>query len=243
MPSARTRDEIIVKARQLADQEDGGTGPSFVDAEEARDRVNDALADFWELLIAHGRGEEVATIMEVTPASAVAPDFPDDFLQLLRLDVQVGSRWQEIDRLNSGEVNDWQGSTGEPRRYELLNVHTTTITPLLYPTPSGIFTYRIRYVPEAPQFTNDIAEPGVTSITLPNRWWRWVEYTTAIGLAIKEESDAASLAAERARMEARILDTRSSVNRQSAARVRDTRGRVADLRERRDRATFGWGRR
>lgn len=240
MPVARTRDELIAKARQLCDQEDGGTGPSFVDAGEALDRVNDAIADFWELLITGGRGELVATITEVTPGSATAPTFPTDFLQLLRLDVQVGGDWEQVRRLPEDEINDWQGDTHVPRYYELLNVHTTPIVPLVYPTPDQAYTYRIRYVPEAPALTEDGADPAVTSLTLPNRWWRWIEHTVAIGLALKEEADAGGLASERQRIGDRILSTALAVDQTEAARVKDVRGRfVDDVRFRRDLATFG----
>ena len=89
-------------------------------------------------------------------------------------------------------------------------------------------------------FYTDGADPAVTSLTLPNRWWRWIEHTVAIGLALKEEADAGGLASERQRIGDRILSTALAVDQTEAARVKDVRGRfVDDVRFRRDLATFG----
>lgn len=243
MPISRTSSQIITKARELADQTQYLTsGDAFVPDTEALGRVNDALANLWELMLT--RDAEALITRRVTltgpGAETNAPDFPTDFYKLVGFWVQDG-RWHRLHRLPEDELDDYGDlpvETGTPRYYLLRSAGTTglytnTITPQLFPDPgTQSRTYRLDYVPDTPVLTdNDGATP---SIELPNAWWRWIEYEVAIGLLIKEESDPQGLMAQQQKAENLILRSMTDMDYSEPRRVKDVRGITARSRFNRD---------
>lgn len=246
MPVSRTLAQIETKARQLADQEQGGLGPELVDAEEMEDRANDSLTSFWEFLTRNGADELLAQRVELTgPSDTPEPTFPEDFYKLLKFQVQDGG-WQPIHRLRDDDQDSWDAeetpSVGSPRYYQLRGVRTNPIRPRLYPSPgTATRTYRLEYVPDAPRF-DSTADPAVTTLELPNSWWRWIEYDVAIGLLDKEESDSRALMQRREEMGATILSSMTDVDYSEPRRIRDRRGLLGSrsLPDYRRRERYPW---
>jgi hypothetical protein len=244
MPSSRTSAQIITKARELADQTQYlTTGDAFVPDAEALGRVNDALAALWEMMLT--RDAEALLTRRVSlsaPGDADEPDFPTDFYKLVGFWVLDGGHYRRLTRLPEDEIDDYSYDPARidtPRHYLLRSAGTTglytnIIRPQLFPSPGSVArTYRLDYVPDAPLFDND-SDPPADSIELPNHWWRWIEYETAIGLLIKEESDPSGLMSQQQKAEGLILRSMTDMDYSEPRRIKDVRGITARARFNRD---------
>lgn len=230
MPSSRTSAEIIVKARQLSDTEQFGTGPQLIGDTEALGRVNDSLANFWETMCARDAEELLSQRVTLTgPGTSGTVDFPADFYKLIGLWVLADDgRYRRVRRLPLDAIDDYHdGRVDIPTHYLLRGrangLHENTVSPELFPSPGTVArTYRLDYVPDAPLLTD--ADGATPSIELPNRWWRWIELDCAIGFLAKEESDPSQLLEMRARVEQGILRSASDMDYSEAPTIQDVRG-------------------
>lgn len=244
MPSSRTSAQIITKARELADQTQYlTTGDAFVPDAEALGRVNDALAALWEMMLT--RDAEALLTRRVSlsaPGDADEPDFPTDFYKLVGFWVLDSGHYRRLTRLPEDEIDDYNYDPARidtPRHYLLRSagatgLYTNIIRPQLFPAPGSVArTYRLDYVPDAPLFDAD-SDPPVDTIELPNHWWRWIEYETAIGLLIKEESDPSGLLTQQQKAEGLILRSMTDMDYSEPRRIKDVRGITARARFNRD---------
>jgi|GEM_PF-6052318 len=232
MPSERTLTELVTTAKRLADQFQAGTGPALVVTADAEERAQESLASLYEMIIREGGSELLKKRVTITATAATAPYFevllPADFYKLIGIQHVSGTDYRPIHRLRPEDESQAYALTGEPRWYSLENVATAEAAPLLiFPRPTSALVFDVQYLPEAPLASAGDDEPDV-GITLPNRWWQWVQYDMAAGFAQREEDATLEQALTRRRDEigAAIMRSATATDYAEPRRIRDVRGIV-----------------
>ena len=229
MTQARTAEQIVAAAKELADMDQPGTGPTFVDAAEGLERVNEAIGALWDLLVAEG-AEELLYKTDIQ-SGTVAPSWPGDLLRLVSIEVKTRGRWVPLDRSDLRDEGLADASDDAPTHYMMGNAFGTNfgipVAIPVYPPRAGgaTFDYRIRYVPEPSEVANINDD-----IVLPNRWATWVKYEVAIHFLAKEESDTSVLERRQAKVESAIVRAAARTDLAGAHKLRLKRRRGRDRR-------------
>lgn len=221
MARSVTRAVIRKNARLFADQRPGG-GSTFVADAEYNDLINLALADLYDRLLAARGHEYYETDLEpptsgaITTANGTATySLPDDFYQMLAVDLRWGTRLEQVPALehiaDRARFNDapWDEGCGKAYRLRVALIE-------FFPTPTSAVPVVLRYVPTCPELANDSSTfDGV------NGWDRAVSLSVAIQARAIEKVAAGDLrelyAAELERIDQMAADRVASV----AQRVRD----------------------
>lgn len=222
MARTKTRDEIALMARRMADC----VGDEHIDDAEVVDWINQDIAELWDMLVVPDPDRYSITASIATTAGTLAEDLPADFYQIRAVDRVEGDDripiepWtlQERERhRGSAFFSHWIGY--EPVHYrvmgqgidgELAQIH-------FLPDP-GTATYEIRYV-QAPQLlaAGDDVFDGVAG------WEEWVVLSVAIRMLLKQDRDSSGLERQRARVEDRIKHMAGMRDAGSAPQIADTR--------------------
>lgn len=108
--------------------------------------VNAALAELYELLDdAHGGYFDTESTVN-TVAGTATVDLPATFWRLRGVDILIGGKYHTLAQIGLDQRNDFQTSTGRPAAYRT-TAGGARGRLTLYPTPSGVNTIRIVYVP------------------------------------------------------------------------------------------------
>ncbi len=220
MAVTKTLAQMRTNVRELADMENTG----FVEDAEVDRRLNEALRQLYDKLI-KARGEHYysasASISTVAAQSlyTFASDFSAiDCYRLLRVLASDGSQVVDLPSFEWADLAELQsyGSSGG-NSYHLWRYKLKPTGIELQPTPQAARTLTLHYIPAMTELTNDSDTfDGV------NGWERWACLTAAIDLLIKEESDPSGLMAQRAMLEADIINLASSRDQARPERIQDT---------------------
>jgi hypothetical protein len=209
--------------RELADAETATPATHFVDDTELTARINEALRQLYDRLVA-ARGQEyyaTAAVATSFVAGTAAYNLPADFYQLLGARVTDGTYWAQC----------------EPWGYQdlaaLLNesaVTSPTIHRYRYRLQGGTIVFRPTPRLTSHSYVIDYV-PAMTALVLGtdtfdgiNGWERWAALTAAIDIANKEESDPSGLIAQRAVIDDAITRLGGQRDAGRPVAIQDTRG-------------------
>lgn len=230
MARVETFANLKLQAREAADM----VNSDFVSDDELGRLVNTYVAELYDLVVAAYGHAYYADSYTFTTASGTDKYGIEtlsgdgaNFYQLLGVDIDLGSdqvvtaepfAFHHRNKYRQGTCV-WTG--GMPIAYRL---HGSQIW--FQPSPLGVYTVTIHYIPAAPLLVDDEDElDGV------NGWERYVILCAAIAMLQKEQSDSSVLEREKMMLVARI-------NAMSHNRDAGEPGQVIDVRGRR----FGRGR-
>jgi hypothetical protein len=180
-----TLEQLRADARVYADRRTDDEDTDFFTAIELNRILNQQLADFYDLLVA-ARGHEYyaddATIAVIDGTAAY--DLPDDFYQLLALNLEWGendvepmnalNNYQDIWLYKNSE-GGWYKGTRKAYRLRAEQID-------FYPTPTAAVTARVYYVPAfVPLVDDEDTFDGV------NGWEKLVTLGAAIEMLEIEE--------------------------------------------------------
>ncbi len=224
MAATKTLAQLRAMVRELADQETSAASTAFVDTTELDARINEALKQLYNLLIA-ARGQEYYVTSTTWAAVADQEDYalPADFMRLLTVYVKDGgSRYETIPTWEMTERPDllWRGAVGTTNigeyRYRLQGANISFL-----PAPSTTsHTFYALYVPAMTELALDTDTfDGVAG------WEKWAALTAAIDLASKEEAveHVQMLMAQRALIQSQIEQLGGERDAGRAPRIQDTR--------------------
>lgn len=238
MTQSRTAAQLIAAAKELADQDQPGTGPTFVDTTEALERVNEAIGALWDLLVAEGAEELLYKVQQ--QVGVVTPTWPNDLMRLVQIEVKDGERWRPLERLDLRD--DWTADATDdlPTHYIMSDVFDTLagvhLSVPVYPPRAGgaTYTYRIKYVQEPAEVTATDDD-----IVLPNRWHTWVKYELALLFLAKEETESPLIERKQAKVEMVILKAAARTDLGKAHKLRRSRRSTRNRRNPRDGGWWG----
>jgi hypothetical protein len=201
--------ELKESVRELADEESSSGGASSLigDGELGR-RINEAVRDYYSLLVEVQGHEYFAkdAAYDLEPDKALY-SLPLDFFQALRLVLQY-DEWQ-------AEILPW--SQQDTARHHNRGIYSSGFAYWLWfsdhlryriqgqsiemlPAPKEQrYRLLLRYTPTTPRLVND-----TDTIDAVNGWDDWVKYKAAILLLVKSETDTAELRRELALKDAQI---------------------------------------
>lgn len=221
MTTTLTASQIYTAAREMADMDQPGTGPAFVDDTEIVERVNEAVGALWDLLVAEGAEE---LLVAVQPQVDVTnPTWPPDMLRLIAIHAteRGGTRFWPLERIDVREWHTFDFESGPPEYYSAADMWDAGADVPVLPAPvTTTYDYQIRYVPEP-----STVDEGTDEVELPNRWHTWLKHEVAIHLLAKEESDPNFLVAKQAKVEQAILKAAARQDLHRTRKVRRVRGR------------------
>lgn len=211
MARTRTLLELRTECRQRTEME----GSTFIADAELTRYLNQSIAKLYGKLV-RAYGEQYFRSVSVvsTGAGSDTVALPTTFFKLLGVDVTIGGIVQSLEPL------DWS------RRAEYANVGAVwasgypivyAIQPAklqLYPTPNGVYSLSMHYIPHAVVLVSD-------SETLDgySGWEHYVVLDTCIAMLAKEESDTKDLRLERDDIEKQIDELAGSRDEGVAWRV------------------------
>lgn len=195
-PGQATLASVRLAAARRADME----GSPFVSREEWDSYIESAAYELYDLLRQSYGDNYYVTDALLTVNGKTAP-LPDDFRDLLGVDLDVGGRWRTLQPFNMNERNRYSPS-GEHPRYQLRGDTLKFDT-----TPAG--AVRVIYVPRLSLPTTD---EGTFDGLLGREFIEFVTCTAALQAKQKEESDVSVLLHQKQALIKRI---------QSAAANRD----------------------
>lgn len=216
--------EMKLAAREASDM----VNSDFVSDVEVGGLVNTYVAELYDLLVAaYGHayyashyhfntvsGTDTYPILTLAGAGG-------NFYQLLGIDIDLGGgqvltcepfAFHSRNRYKSGTVT-WQ--QGQPIAYR---IHGSNF--VFVPTPSGVYTVTVHYIPAATVLSDDADEfDGI------NGWERYVVVSAAIAMLQKEQSDPSVLLAEKASLTQRINALSKNRDAGEPDQIVDVRGR------------------
>jgi hypothetical protein len=213
MARTRTLLELRTECRQRTEME----GSTFVSDVELTRYLNQSIAKLHSKLVRAYGDQYYRTASSVsTVANTDTVVLPTTFFKLLGVDVLIGGITQAIEPL------DWS------RRAEYANVGAvwTSGYPIAYslgasggklqffPTPSGVYTVTIHYLPYSTVLTSDADTYDGNS-----GWEHYVVLDTCISMLAKEESDTRDLRLERDDIEKQIDEIAGNRDEGAAWRV------------------------
>jgi hypothetical protein len=222
MTAAKTLEELRSAVRALADQATIGAALPFVRDAELDERINEALAELYDLLIQHrGHGYYHAERSFSTASGQTQYPLPDDFYQLLSVRITDGTAWHQPDvwqmqDLATLSALQLAGGSGLGRYFYRLQAGALSIRP----APVDTITVHLDYIPAFPGLKGPKERfDGV------NGWEKWACLTAAAELALKEENLelASSLQARRSDVEQKIRALAGSRDAARPPRIQDTR--------------------
>lgn len=138
-------DQLVTRARRAADMENS----SFVTEEEAIDRVNTAIAELYDLLIAaYGADYTYLTVTDSFTINLAEYPLPADFYKLAGVDIETNRSSSEFiaaRRANEEHRNMVNRGASTYLRYFLRGLDL-----VFTPQPKNTRQFRIRYHPVAP---------------------------------------------------------------------------------------------
>jgi hypothetical protein len=204
----------------------------FVSDAELNDWINDSLAELYGIVVeSYGDDyyEARASFQTVAGQSLYPLDTivgaPADFFKLVAVEIAEGSNWWPARRFQDEEryrlqTCSWD-SRGASVRHRLVGSNLE-----LVPTPPGVYSMRIRYVPRAPQLAADGTE--FDSI---NGWHEFVVCDVAAKMLEKEESDSGPLRARKAEFIDRLKSATKNRDQGGPHQMIDTTRLVSDIED------------
>ena len=173
---------------------------------------------------------DIAATFVYYPTPESAPE-QVDIIHIYGLDIQVGTEWQEVNKYQLAERNDYEGYTGPAEVFRERDTNILDIRPAL----DADYSLRLWYLPPGTDFaelsTFDGAG-GLSSSTATfdgiSGWEDWLIYDAGIRCATRDAGVADNLPdlrSELARHEKHILSSSRKRVRVTALRRLDTRGR------------------
>jgi len=203
MPRTRTRDQLVQRARELADMETNG----FISDTEAEEMVAQSVAELWGILVTTDPDRYSVTSDISATAGTYEYAVPADFMQCLMVERLIGSgpdgitlEPYSLQEQNQIGLADLGGSFVTSVRYLVTGQGADgSGTVVRFRPDPGSATYRLHYV-QAPQ---DLAA-GASEFDGVAGWEEFVTHDAAIQMKQKEESDTSVLERRLARIETRI---------------------------------------
>ena len=180
MASTVTVGDLKTRVRRAADVENE-TG-RFPDA-EVQDYIKTAHRQWTDFLLNNGGAHLLETSTTVnTVANTATVALASDHYRLIGADASVGGTDMTLFPLPSGERNRYSNSGTSWHGMNKLYYRVVGSNLTLYPTPDGVFTITIHYVPESEKdVTND-----ATTIDGYNGWDEYIVYAAAIKILNKD---------------------------------------------------------
>jgi hypothetical protein len=217
--------QIKADARLYADERPGGD-LAFVNEDELTRLVNLALAEEYDLLVRAGGHEryEVVDTSRITVSGTATVDLPDDFLDLLSLYLNWGTR--QLERLDALESIDARGDVENMGRwgrdsekyFRIRGSHGSADVIEFFPTPTAATAIELRYVPVCP-----VLVAPTDTFDGVNGWEKMIALRVAAEMnVIKDKSPSALLSlysSEKERVEMYASERTAS----HPDRVRDVR--------------------
>lgn len=190
--------QLRTRARQRADQENS----EFISDSELNGYINASIAELHDLLVsAYGEDYFLATPQAISTVAGTADySLSSDFYKLKGVDCRLNNNeWFSLRPFNFNERNRNQDVTwgligGPDIRYRIMGSKIK-----FSPTPNGVFSVQIWYVPTATTLSLD-------SDTLNdiNGFSEYVIVDAAIKMLLKEESDVSVLLAQKEQLKRRL---------------------------------------
>lgn len=225
--------DLTTHVRQRADMENG----KFVSDDEIKHYLNDEIADLYAKMVNINDGKLFGTVSpELTSIGDNSYQLPTDFMRLVDVNINTGSRWvpaYEADAQEYYQLLTRQYTGDHDVRY-YLHLNSTQGRYELFMFPAkAVANIGVRYVPEAPLLS-------ITTDTLkwPSNWHEPCVAGAAAKCLNKEESDPTALMMERDRGHARVL---KDIRTQSVAEVQTLRDLAGRNRRRRHSGGGHWG--
>lgn len=211
MARSVTAAAMILRARELADQETSSASTAFVDDTEALAQLNASLG-IWHGMLVKAVPERYETSEEITADGSASYALHATHLLTLGVDYQISANsWVPLSRVQYQERTRYDATGDIAEGYYLRGA-----TLVLVPNPSS-GTYRHSYITCAPVLTANDTIDGV------NGWEMWLTYDLAIKMLMKEESDPAALMAKQAEIKAEMEAAATDREAATPMRVVDTR--------------------
>lgn len=196
-----TVDQVITRARRMADAETSTPTTDFVTDAELLVQLNAAYREFVDLVASQG---DAALELLATSVELPSPFYlPADFYRLIAVDLpddtQAG-RWVDAKSFNFRDRNRFYGTRPFPR-YRLVGGQL-----VLTPTETAVTTLRIWYVP----YVDDLILPVDLLVTY-NGWEDYLCSTLASYICAKEDRDTGPHKALRDVATARIAEACSNL--------------------------------
>jgi hypothetical protein len=198
--------ELRTLCKQRADMERS----FFIKDPEWNQYINDSLAELHDLMITLYEDYFITeSPVTITVAQNGTYALPADFYKMRGVDMRLGAQAQyfTVDKFNFNERNKYQNDTalgsiiGPSVRYRVVGNNI-----IFSPVPQGASQFRLWYIPTTAKLVND-----TDTLDTYNAYHEYVVIDTALKARIKEESDIAELAAQKAAIIKRIED--SAINR------------------------------
>ena len=215
----KTLSQLRVLVRQWADIENDG---NHITDDEVDSRINASAAFLHSMLTDGTNGSLFAKNAGVlVKLGDNSYQLPGDFSQLVDVSVKTGVTYvssEEADPQDYAALAVLRSNTRYTRHYLQWNVDQGRGELFMFPTPTNVSDIAVRYVPEFPILSLD-----ADTFNLPSFLYMWVVLDAAIACAIKDESPAGGLAAERDRYERRLRDHIKSMSISTVRTIRSKR--------------------
>lgn len=230
-----TLDDLIDRSRELADQ----VNSAFVSAAELTFRINQRIAQLYDMLCA-ADADRYVTATDLTTTSSSTPEdwfvaLPEDFYVLRGLDLRRGRGRYPLESYSiqerdlGGDASTWPTTPYSSIRYRVAGGSAGEAEDRVYFSQNpGNNTYTLYYLPAAPVLVD-----GADEFNGFNGWEDWVIFKAAIDMMNKEESDTSALQAECVQIEQRIKLLSTMRDMGSAPQVADVRSGYSFHRSRR----------
>lgn len=218
MANTTTLADLRMSARRRADM----VNSDFVEDDELRDYINDALSELHDILVA-AYSDYFKKSGEISlEADTESYELPTDFYKLLDVFVLSGGIRYQLQPFELGELADYGADrvvpslSGERLMYRLVGDRL-----FFTPKPTAGDTVEIWYVPQHAKLVEDNDK---VSYAVVNGWETFVAVGAAIQCLGKEESDTTRLENEKARIGMRIQAASRNRNAGRPKRIRDVYG-------------------
>lgn len=215
-----TLGQLIADARLYADQRTSNGSVAFITDVEVARLINLQIGELYDMLVAARGHEYYATDDTITLDGSASYDLPEDFYQLLSVEIEHASDDVEpVSALNSPrDVWSFASESWQPWTRKAYRIRGSQID--FFPTP-GSGTVRLRYVPVFTDLTGGEGEAGFDGV---NGW----EKLVALGVAsemleIEEQGAGAALQAAFARQIERIEGLAADRDATEEIEIRDVR--------------------
>jgi hypothetical protein len=195
-----TLTEMLLRSKQRADMENG----NFVSDAEWTHFINEEISDIYAQMVNVDDGELFAApTPTLTQIGDNAFQLPSDFLRLVDVNVNTGSRWVPCNEADPQDyyqlISDTYTGKYNTTYFLKLNLDQDRYELFLFPAPDAD-EIGVRYIPSASTLSL-----GSDTLNWPSNWHQAVEAGAAAKALIKEESDPTGQLVDRDRTTARIL--------------------------------------
>lgn len=231
MASTVTLDDLVTRILERSGFEQ--SAPGFTSPAEQARLVNSLYKRLYNKLV-DARGSEYYALKATFSTAAGTSVYPLEtatgsggcgmprFMELLSIHVNADSTIRRVRQWEYAELDallrlDQFGSGGS----SVLRYRVTDVNLELLPTPNGVWTVYLRYVPTALTLVSGTATAGTESLTLDgvNGFDEWIVLSGAASIREKAEMDTVTLLNERALLDREIDEIKSKRNAADAPRI------------------------